>query len=205
MARIGGRSLWLAVPVGMLCIAVVAALLWLAVPMVPVAVAWVGDSLRTSTGGADEASPAAHPAQELAAGATLDCRDVYPDLLWAQLIWHGDVLLSQSTQPAPIAAPELVDALAPSVLLTCSWRLAEGTSIVSTVAAVSPDAAAIAEPALAAQGFSCATADTALRCTRTQAGGTEEHVLRDGLWLMSVATGWTPDAYGERLAAYVWQ
>lgn len=204
MARIGGRSLWLAAPVGVLCVIVVGALLYLAAPMVPVAVTWVGDTLRASAVEARQADAKPSPAELVAQEAPLDCRDLYPDTLWAELIWHGDVLLGQGTARPPIASPELGDALAPTVRLTCTWSFPAGDSIVTTIASVGADAAAVAEPALRAQGFDCTAADGTLTCTKTSGPTTESHMLRDGLWLASVGTGWHPDEYDARLNAFVW-
>lgn len=204
MARTSGRSMWLAVPVGVLCAAVVCALIYLAAPMVPVAAQWVGDTLRASSVEAQQEAATPSPSELLAGETSLDCRDLYPDLLWAELIWHGDVLLGQGQARAPIASPELGDALAPTVRLTCTWRLAGGDSIVTAISSVGADAAAIAEPALRAQGFDCVVSDGALSCTGGSGGTTESHVIRDGLWLASVSTGWAPDAYGSRLAEFVW-
>ena len=63
---------------------------------------------------------------------------------------------------------------------------------------------AIAEPGLAGDGFSCASVDDAVDCTRTQGEVLEEHTLRDGLWLVSVETRWQPEEYGRRLGVAVW-
>ena len=49
MARIGGRNLWLAWPVGLVCAGVVGALAWLAAPALPATVGFVGDTLRSAT------------------------------------------------------------------------------------------------------------------------------------------------------------
>lgn len=204
MARIGGRSMWLAVPVGVLCAAVVGALLWLAVPMLPVAVGWVGDTLRASSERAEAAADEPSPAELVASGTTVDCRDLYPDALWSELIWRGDVLLGQGSARPAISTPEVADALGATMRVTCSWRFAAGQSIVSGLASVSPDAAPAAEAALAASGFDCTTAGTAISCGRTADGVTESHVLDGGLWLSTIVDGWAPEAYGTRLAAHVW-
>ncbi|MBB5742166.1 hypothetical protein HD600_000663 [Microbacterium ginsengiterrae] len=47
MARADGRNLAMSWIVGVMCAAVVAALLWLALPMGPVMIQFVGDTLRT--------------------------------------------------------------------------------------------------------------------------------------------------------------
>ncbi|MDN3496145.1 hypothetical protein QL996_09420 [Planococcus sp. APC 4015] len=205
MARIGGRSLWLAVPVGVLCAAVIGALLWLAIPMVPVSVAWVGDTLRASTERSEAAADEPTPAELVASGTTVDCRDLYPDALWAEMIWHGDVLLGQGVARPAIALPEVGDALGATMRVTCTWRFDDGTSLVSGLASVTPDAAPAAEAAFAAAGFACSQRDAATVCDRSAAGVTEEHVLRDGLWLSTVQNGWAPVGYGPALAGHVWQ
>ncbi|MGX1700998.1 hypothetical protein [Microbacterium sp. NPDC055357] len=204
MARTGGRNLWIAVPSVLACIAVVAGLVWLAAPMVPTAVDWVGDTLRANADAQEDAENQRTPVQLIADGDPLDCRDLYPDQLWAELIWHGDVLLSQNTARPVIAADDLVEALAPTVAVNCAWALGRNESITSTVSVISPDAIGIAQAALSAQGFSCSTAETALECARARGGVREEHIMRDDVWLSIVGTGWRPEDYANRLAAYIW-
>lgn len=201
MARVGGRNTWIAVPVGLICLAVVAALAVVATPMVPVAVAWVGETLRTAS------TPKAvvavdDPATIVGADGALDCRGLYPDALWAELVWTRDVLLSQSTDAPATTADALVDALAPEVQRTCAWRSAEGT-ISTTLSLVGDDAPTLAEVSLKSQGFTCAGGDT-LTCSKTAGRVREEHVLRSGVWLSTVETTWHPDDYSARLAAFVW-
>ncbi|MFB7884706.1 hypothetical protein [Microbacterium sp. NPDC056057] len=203
MARIGGRNSWIAVPAGMLCAAVVASLVWLALPMVPVAVAWVGDTLRSATAPRPEATPVQTPARIAADGGAIDCRTLYSDDLWNELTWREGSLLNQSTAAPATAAAAFADAAAPDVLVTCTWRFDSG-GIVTTLSKVDADAATIAEAALAGDGFSCRTADAATVCDRTRGAVLEEHTLRDGLWLVSVETAWHPDDYGPRLDHTVW-
>lgn len=196
MARVGGRSLWLAWPIGVICAAIVAVLVWLAAPGVPAAIDFVGATLRasTSTAAADEAEDAAQPGT--------DCRDVYPDALWAELVWTPDVLLSQSAAP-PATAPALVAALAPHVRLSCSWRAGEGRSASTTIADVPPDAPVLAQTALTAEGFTCAAEGEGVHCERTEAGIVEIHDLRGGVWISSVLTGWMPKDYAAQVASRV--
>lgn len=47
MARVGGRNLAVSWLVGILCAAVVGALVWLAIPIVPALASLVGDGLRS--------------------------------------------------------------------------------------------------------------------------------------------------------------
>ena len=190
-------------PAGLLCAGVVAGLVWLALPMVPLSVTWVGDTLRSATVPPEVPAVTRTPA-ELAAEGTLDCRQLYPDALWAELSWHGGALLSQSAGPPATAITSLSEALAPTPRVTCSWRLEEGGGIVTTLAAVAVDAAAIADAALRGQGFECATEGEVLRCQRASGQVIEEHTLRGGLWLSSMESVWHPEEYGARLAAHVW-
>lgn len=123
MARVAGRNRWIAVPVGILCAAVVGALVWLAAPMIPVSVAWVGDTLRDAS--ARQAAALDREDGEvrraLAEGG-VDCRAAYPDSLWSELTWRGGSLLDQSTDAPPTGADALIDALGPDVVVTCAWR-----------------------------------------------------------------------------------
>jgi hypothetical protein len=202
MARIGGRNSWIAVPAGMLCAGVVGALVWLALPMVPVSIAWVGDTLRSATAPQPTPTPAPVPAQDAAAGRSVDCRSIYSDELWNELLWHPGSLLGQSLAAPTTDARAFADAATPEVAVTCVWRFADG-GIATTLSRVDADAQALAEPSLTSDGFACTSADGALDCTRMQGNVLEEHTLRDGLWLVSVETGWHPDEFGSRLARQV--
>jgi hypothetical protein len=204
MARIGGRSTWLAVPAGLLCAGVVAALVYLAVPMVPVAITWAGEALRTATAPRPTPTVEATPAQLAAQGSAIDCRTLYPDVLWAELSWKGGALLSQSKAPPATAVTSLTEALAPTPQVTCSWRLDTGAGIVTTLAAVADGAADIAGEALRGAGFSCDSDAGALRCQRARGDVIEEHTLRGGLWLSSIESAWHPEHYGARVEAHVW-
>ncbi|MFE5407362.1 hypothetical protein [Microbacterium sp. NPDC056569] len=203
MARIGGRNSWIAVPAGMVCAAVVASLVWLALPMVPVTIAWIGDTLRSATAPRPDASPAQTPARTAAEGGAVDCRTLYADDLWNELMWRPGSFLDQSAAAPATSSAAFADAAAPEVLVTCTWRFDAG-GIVTSLSKVDADAASIAEAALAADGFACRTADDATVCDRTRGAVLEEHTLRDGLWLVSVETDWHPDGYGPRLDRTVW-
>lgn len=198
MARIGGRNTWLAVPAGMLCAGVVGALLWLALPMVPVSIAWVGDTLRRATAPQPTPTTVPTPAQDAAAGVAVDCRSMYSDDLWNELMWRPGSLLSQSLASPATDARAFADAVTADVAVTCVWRF-DGAGIVTTLARVDAEAQAIAEASLASDGFACTTSGAALDCSRTRGSVVEEHTLRDGLWLVSVETGWHPDGFGARL------
>lgn len=203
MARIGGRNLWIAVPAGLLCAGIVGALVYLAVPMVPSVVTWTGDTLRDATTRAAEVTAEPSPA-EVAASGDLDCRALYPDRLWSEMVWRGDVLLSQDFATPVTATPGLVDAVSPSVRVACAWRTESGPSIVSTLAAVDPAAGEAAAQLLRANSFTCAEGFGGISCTRERGSVIESHVFSGGLWLSSVETRWHPEEYATRLAAYVW-
>jgi hypothetical protein len=203
MARIGGRNLWLAWPAGLVCAGVVGALVWLAAPAVPATIGFVGDTLReaTSTPQAAAAEPVGTAA--LDESVEVDCRDLYPSQLWWELAWTGDALLSQNRSAPATSVTALVDAIQPTVRVTCAWRGVQGT-IVSTLSVVASDSPALADAALRGQGFACEPFGSGVACRRESGGVLEEHALRDGLWLSSVETGWRPDEYGPLLAAFVW-
>lgn len=202
MARIGGRNVWLAVPAGIICAGIVGTLLVLAAPLVPAAAQWVGDSAYNAT---HMVRPTAEPgtAARFATDLGGDCRSLYPDSLWSELTWTPRVLLSQTYDPPATTETGLVAALAPTVRLTCTWRAQGDVSISTTVAEVRQGAAAVAQAALTADGFACET-DAGLECTRTQGDVVEEHVVRDGLWISTVQTGWHPKDYSTRIVSRVW-
>ncbi|GAA5212448.1 hypothetical protein [Microbacterium kyungheense] len=202
MARIGGRNAWIAVPAGMLCAAVVGALVWLSLPMVPVSVAWLGDTLRNATAPLPAPTAVPTPAQDAATGAAVDCRSMYSDDLWNELTWHPGSLLSQSLAAPATEAHAFADAVTADVAVTCVWRF-DGGGIVTTLARIDADASALAEPSLTSDGFACSSSDAALECTRTRGSVVELHTLRNGLWLVSVETGWHPEDFGARLEHHV--
>lgn len=202
MARIGGRSYGIAVPAGMLCAAVLGGLVWLALPMIPVTITWMGDTLRSATAPKPAATPVRSPAQEAASGGSIDCRSLYADDLWNELLWRAGSLLNQSVEP-PATTAAFAEAAVTEVLVTCEWRFDSG-GIVTTLSKIDADAAAVADAALSADGYTCTAAADALVCTRTAGPVHEEHTLRDGLWLASVETQWHPDDYGARLDRTVW-
>lgn len=203
MARIGGRNLWLAWPVGLVCAGVVGALVWLAAPAVPGTILFIGDTLRAATSAPQAAAPPQVAAVALAGTPDVDCRDLYPAGLWGELAWAPDALLTQNHAAPATAVTALVDALQPVVRVTCAWRGTEGT-IVSTLSVVPADAATVADLALRGQGFACEPFGSGVACRRDSGGVVEEHAVRDGLWLTSVETSWHPEQYGPRLAAFVW-
>lgn len=203
MARIGGRNLWLAWPVGLVCAGVVGALVWLAVPAVPGTVGFVGDTLRSATSTPQAAAGGPVSAVALDIATDLDCRDVYPPQLWGELAWTPDSLLSQTHAAPPTSVTALVDALQPDVRVSCAWRAPRGT-IVTTLSVVGADAATVADAALRGSGFFCEPFGAGVSCRRSAGGVVEEQVVRDGLWLASVETGWIPEEYGPRLAGFLW-
>lgn len=206
MARIGGRNTWLAVPATLFCIAVVVGLVWFALPMIPAAVAWVGDTLRAATAQAERVDAAVpSPAELLIADAPMDCRDLYPNDLWAELVWAPDSLLAQPSDRPAVGVEPLVDALAPSVRVTCVWGSDDGTAISTSLARVADDAATVAGAALRGEGFSCRQERGMLRCARAQGAVHEEHAVRDGVWLATVSDGWMPEGYDDRLIASIWR
>lgn len=200
MARIGGRNLWIAVPAGLACAAVVGALVYLAQPMVPVAVAWVGETLRTATAQGRQAEAAGAESPALTA---TDCRGIYPDGLWAELTLRGDTLLHQDASAPATTVAGVVEALAPSVRMTCRWSTEDG-ELSTTLSTVSPDAVDIAQAALQGSGFACSTTGALVDCTRTEGDVVENHALDGTLWLVTVERGWSPDDYAGRIVAFVW-
>lgn len=203
MARIGGRNSWIAVPAGLLCAAVVGGLVWLSLPMVPVTIAWAGDTLRSATAPRPAATIVQTPAQRAADGGAVDCRELYADDLWNELMWRPGSLLGQSVAASATAATAFADAAGADVLVTCTWRFETG-GIVTTLSEIEADAATVADASLSADGFTCRAADGGTVCTRLRGTVLEEHTVRDGLWLVSVETDWHPEDYGPRVDREVW-
>ena len=194
MARIGGRSLWLAWPAGIFCAAAVAALGILAAPGIPTAVSFVGDTLRATT---DTPTATAAPAAEPAG----DCRHLYSQPLWSSLVWSPEALLWQR-RTVPLSTPEAVAAASPTVVVTCHWRGVDGRFVETTVSTVTPEGAAAAQATLAGQGFGCAADGDVTHCERATGDVLEVHDLRGDRWVSSTLTGWMPDAYAATVASH---
>lgn len=193
VAKIGGRSAWLAWPAGLVCLGVVLTLVVMAAPGVPAAVDFVGSTLRGGTA-ARAAEAAEAERRERIGEAATDCRSLYPDRLWAELTWTPEVLLSQNGD-APAVDESLLAALTPAVRFTCAWRLEDGRSIRSTVSTVPDGGASIAQAALSAVGFGCSVEGERVHCERSADGVTEVHDLQGETWLATVMDRWTSDDY----------
>ncbi|KAA9107857.1 hypothetical protein [Microbacterium rhizomatis] len=200
MAGIGGRSMWVAIPVGVLCLAAVGALGWLALPMMPAALGWVGSAV---SGQLAAPAPSADPEPE--DGVPTSCRGLYNDALWATLsLAPGSTLTPDASAPVTTATT-LATALAPQVRFTCTWHGADGVSISTTVADVGTDAGAIAAASLPGEGFGCTDQGARVRCEKTTGDVLETLELGGGLWLSSTLTAWQPAQYSERVASLVWK
>lgn len=201
MARIAGRSNWVAWPIGVICAGVVVTLAWLSAPMLPSAVEWAGDALRgpTSRPIAGPASPERNDRTGTAA-----CRALYTRQLWSELTARqgGDPV--QDASLPTISAVSVVAALAPTVRTTCAWTGASTGSIVTTFADVSLDAVAIAQAALSSQGFTCEPAGTGVTCRKRDGEVVEDITVRDGEWLSSRFEAWHPTRYTARVSSQLW-
>lgn len=192
MARVGGRNAAFAWIVGIACAATVAALAFLALPLLPAVTGWVD---RTFGSGA--------PAEATDADGATECADLYPEPLWASLRLAAGSGPAASAEAPVTTATDFVAALAPAVQITCAWSSEAGT-ISTTLAAVAPDAGALAVSALPGAGFACADASGRVRCTRADGESIETIELGEGRWLSTTETGWHPEAYASRAADRVW-
>lgn len=184
MSRIGGRNVVFAWVVGVICIAVVGALAVLTLPLVTTGMGLLGGG--SSTQAAEEADG---PDQ---------CRDLYPEALWAALQYTPGAELTASTDAPATTAGAFVDALAPTVRFTCTWS-AEIGSIATTVGEVGTDAGSIAATALPGQGFSCSDDGERVLCTRADGDLVETIESGGGHWVSTFQTAWHPEGYARRV------
>ena len=205
MARIGGRSTWIAVPAGMLCVGVVAALVWLALPMFPVAVDWVGDSLRAASRPAPVAPAEPTPAERAVASESFDCRAIYPD----SPVVRAHVAGRSASQPDG-GTPRDRDHVArrraaaeppPHVLVAPGERRRHRHDARGRRRRRLDDRRRGAARSGIHVRAGCAAA---LRCVRVRGDVIEEHTVRGTLWLSSMETKWHPEEYGLRIEAEVW-
>lgn len=209
---IGGRRWWLAWPAGVLCVAVVGALVYLAVPAVPWAVQYTIATLQQGARAGTASPPTPAPVESIGTALTDDCVSLYPAGLWLELALDPRTVLSQNMTPP---ADELTRAMAPwhpAVRMTCAWRAATGasvrTSLVDLTGSESDDATrgAIAE-ALTARGFGCriTRADASLlTCTRRSGQNVDTAVVHGDVWLSTAEEGWHPDGYQAALVQRLW-
>lgn len=188
MARVAGRSMWIAWPVGVLCAAVVAVLAVLAAPGVPGAVTFVGDTLRAGSTTTPWTDAPRVP------GPATTCRDLYTQPMWSALVWSPEALLTQRHTGAS-STPEAVAAAAATPVITCHWRGDSGRWLETSVATVSAEGAAAVVATLSGQGFACTTADDTEHCERAVGDVVEVHDLRGDRWVSSTFDGWMPDGY----------
>ena len=206
MARIGGRSTWIAVPAGMLCAAVVASLVWLALPMFPVAASWVGDTLRTAS--APRPIPAAMPDTRRSCRRRPAAR--LPRALPRQPVVGAHVARRRAAVADRRPARDVRHLARPT-----RWRRAPasrargdsraGGGIVTTLVGrrgrtprPSPT------PRCAGRDSRAPRPTPRCDCSASQGDVVEEHTVRGGLWLSSMETSWHPADYGARLEAKVW-
>ena len=203
MARIGGRNSAMAWFAGIVCGAVVAALTVLALPAIPAGIQFVGDTLRAASSPLTIASPPRTPRPEPSTAAPV-CRSFYTEALWAQLTQRvgGDPV--QDAAPPATSAAGMVAALAPRVRATCTFTGVNAGRIVTTVSDVDAQSTAVVRSAFEADGFTCASDGGGVRCTIENGGDAEEQVVRDGVWLSTVFTGWRPGHYTDRVAQQLW-
>ncbi|WP_295576542.1 hypothetical protein [uncultured Microbacterium sp.] len=197
MTRVGGRNAVFAWVVGLISAAIVAVLVVLALPMLPASLAWLGEQVN---GPVSEPQAGDEPGDD---DLPAECRDLYSQPLWATLVWAPDAVLTPSRDLPSTSAAGLIDALAPTVRMTCTWTSAEG-EISTTLAEVATDAGAIAATALPTAGFTCAAIDGRTRCTRTDGELIETIEAGGGLWLSTSQTSWQPADYPGRVAEAVW-
>lgn len=201
MARIGGRNSFMAWVVGLASAAVVAVLLVLAVPAIPAGIQMIGDSLRSST-----SAPVAQGESTVVAPASTTplCQGLYTEALWAELTQRAGGDPVQDTSAPRVSATSLVTSLAPQVTASCTFTGINTGSIVTTVAKVDAGADRVARSTLEAAGYGCEDYGNGVRCRITTAAGVEDQIVRDGIWLASVFSGWQPDRYTERVALQIW-
>ncbi len=197
MARIGGRNSAFAWIVGVASAVIVGTLLVLALPLLPASVSWVGDTMGT-------AQPSPEETVDAGDGTPSECAEIYGASAWASLRTTPGSFMTPSQEAPVTTAAELVAALQPQVVFTCTWVSDEGT-VSTTLATVPPDAGAIAAASLPAAGFACGEVADRIRCTRLDETVTESIELGGGYWLSSSEAGWHPGNLTESTAQRLWR
>ncbi|MDJ1114382.1 hypothetical protein [Microbacterium dauci] len=206
MASVGGRNTVFAWFVGVVCAAVVIAMIVVALPLFPATSGWFAGAFTEVQRffDPDAAPPAPEPSETPVDPAAFDeCRDLYDDALWASMRWTSGAELVASTDAPQSSATALVDALLPEVSMTCTWTADVG-SVSTTVASVPTDAGAIAASALPTVGFACDVRDSRTLCTRTDGDLVETIETGGGLWVSTSEDAWHPSGHARRVAEAAW-
>ena len=217
VARIAGRSSWFAWFVGLLCAAVLAALVYLAAPLGPAIGDW---TVRTVANGLQQLSgtPSTPPTDGQAQPETpvagpivpTNCEGLFSAEQNRQLAGDVQATMSVGSGEALIAVPGIAELLGAVPALDCRWVTPAGGSAQAIVATVTEGAAGTAEEMLRALGFDCTALDGGVQCVRSTdataeaAGSVETHVVRGTVWVASLTTGWQPDGFAEAVDAAVW-
>ena len=188
MARVGGRNRLIAVPVGLICLVVVAGLVWFGMPGFRVIGDWIagGAPTLTRTQATEQPADSAAPAET---GAITECRDIYPDPVWSLFALRADARLTQDVSSARTAATAAVQVAEPKIQISCSWSVPDQGAFSSTIAQVKPEMPALIETALRGENFTCTNTDGDIRCVREHDSMTEVHTLRDQLWIWQQLSG----------------
>lgn len=199
MAQIPGRKMWLAAPAAVVCVVVLMALVVLAAPMVPAIGAWIGNTTQN-------ALKAEEPVELVTSSEVHDCRDLYPQELWAEIMWTERPLLSQNRVLLLPDAPSeaLAQSLDISWVLSCQWQRDAPGTIQTSLMQVPDGTVAIAQTTLGAAGYSCASTGSAISCRLEKDGVITLQSFGGQWWLSTVVSDWELDRYGERLTAYLW-
>lgn len=199
LAQIPGRKMWLAAPVAVVSVLIVLVLVVLAAPMVPAIGAWIFSTAQNAVSEDD-------PVELVTSSEIHDCRDLYPQDLWADIMWTDGPLLSQKrVLVLPDAATEsLAQSLEVSGVLTCQWQRDVSGSLETSLMQVPEETVSIAQASLTAAGYECGSTGSAISCRLEKGGVVSLQSFGGSWWLSTAVSDWDVERYGERLTAYLW-
>lgn len=219
MARIAGRSTWFAWFVGLVCAAVLGALVYLAAPLGPAVGDWTVRTVANAVGqitgdtGTSAVETGSQSGPDAVAGGPVmpaDCTGLVSAELHQRLEGDAQAVMSIGAGEALAGVPGLAELLGAAPVLDCRWTTPAGSTAQAIVATVGDGAVGIADEMLRALGFDCTSVGEGVECTRTTAasegvsGLIERHRVRGTVWVASVTTGWEPDGFADAVDAAVW-
>lgn len=153
---------------------------------------------------APSATPSTSPVAE---GLPADCDALYSDAFKSALAADGAPNTAAGLAYRPTTDSLLEPLLATPGSLRCSWGDPTSRGLLTTIASIGKTSAANVVTRLESLGAKCYAEFSGTRCVRTMSGTGgprgESHLLRNGIWISTYWTAFSPDGYTAELAKHV--
>ncbi len=156
-------------------------------------------------------TPSASPSATetpVAEGLPANCDALYSDAFKTALAADGDPNTAAGLAYQPTTDTLLAPLLATPGSLRCSWGDPTARGLLTTVASIGKTQAANVVTRLESLGAKCYAEFSGTRCVRSMTGSGggprgESHLLRNGIWISTYWTAFSPDGYTAELAKHV--